>query len=120
MPLLLRHSKRREPVLGGQGLTGARGQQEPHHVIIVLLGGEVERGEPILGLHIDTRVVSEEDLDHLELAGQGADVEGRVPLLSRRVDPGAPGQQVLHYEHVTLLTGQVQRVQTVLKGEREF
>ena len=120
MPLLQRHGQRRESVLGCQRLTGARGQQEPHHVIMILLGGHVERGEPILGLDIDTRVVSEEDLDHLELAGQGADVQGRVPLLGRRVDPGAPGEQVLHYEHVTLLAGQVQGVQTVLKGEREF
>ena len=64
--------------------------------------------------------MSQEDLDHLELAGQGADVQGRVTLLRRCVDPGAPGEQVLHYEHVTLLAGQVQGVQTVLKGEREF
>ena len=120
MPLLQRHSQRREPVLSGEGLTGARGEQEPHHIIMILLGGHVQRGEPILGLDIDTRVVSEEDLDHLELAGQGADVQGRVPLLGRRVDLGAPGEQILHYEHVTLLTGQVQRVQTVLKGEREY
>ena len=61
--------------------------------------------------------MSEEDLDHLELASQGADVEGRVPLLGRRVDLGSPGEQVLDYQHVTLLAGQVQGVQTVLKVE---
>ena len=61
--------------------------------------------------------MSEEDLDHLELAGQGADVEGGVPLLGRRVDLGAPGKQILDYQNVTLLAGQVQGVQTVLKVE---
>ena len=62
--------------------------------------------------------MSEEDLDHLELAGQGADVEGGVPLLGRRIDLSAPGEQVLNYQHMTLLAGQVQGVQTILKGER--
>ena len=64
--------------------------------------------------------MSEEDLDHLELTSQGADVEGGVPLLGRRVDLGAPGEQVLDYQHVTLLAGQVQGVQTVLKVENFF
>ena len=64
--------------------------------------------------------MSEEDLDHLELSGQGADVEGGVPLLGRRVDLSAPGEQVLHYQHVALLARQVQGVQTVLKVEKEF
>ena len=64
--------------------------------------------------------MSEEDLDHLELTSQGADVEGRVPLLGRRVDLGSPGEQVLDYQHVTLLAGQVQGVQTVLKVENFF
>ena len=64
--------------------------------------------------------MSEEDLDHLELAGQGADVEGGVPLLGRRIDLSAPGEQVLNYQHMTLLAGQVQGVQTVLKVERVF
>ena len=64
--------------------------------------------------------MSEEDLDHLELAGQGADVEGGVPLLGRRVDLGSPGEQILDYQHVTLLAGQVQGVQTVLKVENFF
>ena len=141
VPLLQRHGQGREPVLGGEGLAGARGQQEPHHVVMVLLGRHVQRGEPILGLDIHTRAgiennvtrrtftkfrpseglpVSEEDLDHLELSGQGADVEGGVPLLGRRVDLSAPGQQVLHYQHVALLARQVQGVQTVLKVEKEF
>ena len=64
--------------------------------------------------------MSEEDLDHLELTSQGADVEGRVPLLGRRVDLGSSGEQVLDYQHVTLLAGQVQGVQTIIKGKREF
>ena len=64
--------------------------------------------------------MSEEDLDHLELPGQGADVEGGVPLLGRRIDIGAPGEQVLNYQHMTLLAGQVQGVQTILKVERVF
>lgn len=64
--------------------------------------------------------MGKEDLDHLELAGQRADVERGVPLLGRGVDPGAPGEQVLHYQHVTLLAGQVQGVQTILKVERTF
>ena len=55
MPLLQRHGQRREPVLGGQGLTGARGQQEPHHVVMILLRRHVERREPILRLDIHTR-----------------------------------------------------------------
>ena len=70
VPLLQRHGQGSEPVLGGEGLAGARGQQEPDHVVMVLLGGHVQRGEPILGLDIDTCAVGKEDLDHLELAGQ--------------------------------------------------
>ena len=55
VPLLQRHGQRCEPILSGQGLTGARGQQEPHHVIMILLSRHVQRGEPILRLDIHTR-----------------------------------------------------------------
>ena len=55
VPLLQCHGQRREPVLSGEGLTGARGQQEPHHVVMILLRRHVERGEPILRLDIHTR-----------------------------------------------------------------
>ena len=55
VPLLQRHSQRCEPILSGQGLTSARGKQEPHHIIMILLSRHVQRGEPILRLDIHTR-----------------------------------------------------------------
>ena len=71
VPLLQRHGQGREPVLGGEGLAGARGQQEPHHVVMVLLGRHVQRGEPILGLDIHTRAGIENSVTHERLRSLG-------------------------------------------------
>ena len=80
MALLQGNSKRSEAILGCQGLAGTRGEKEPNHLVVVLLGGHVERGEPVLRLHVDTGAVVHPDLDNVLLTSQGGDVQRSVAL----------------------------------------
>ena len=70
MSLLKSHSKWCKTILCCQGLTGSTSQEEPDHIIMVLLGCHVQGGEPILGLDIDGGAVGQQDLDHLKLSRQ--------------------------------------------------
>ena len=80
MPLLQRHGQGRESVLGGEGLAGPAGQQEPDDPVVVLLGRHVQRREPILTLYVDAGAVVDQDLDYVLLTGQGGNVQSGVSL----------------------------------------
>ena len=153
-----------EAVLRGKGLAGSRGEQEPNHLVMVLLqtptllywdtadgsgsgliwrektltcfvvlctsknvqlsylylSRHVEWSESILRLHIDAGGVSHKDLHDLVLPGEAGNVQGGVALLGGRVDLGAPGQQLRHDALVTLLAGQVQRIESVLAKKKQI
>ncbi len=53
--------------LSSDALVGARGEEEPNHLLVVLLGRHVQRREPILRLHVDGCSILDEELHHLEL-----------------------------------------------------
>ena len=61
MSLLQRHGQGGEPVLGGEALVGAGGEELPDHAVVVLLRGHVERREAILRLHVHARLVLYQD-----------------------------------------------------------
>ena len=81
------------------------------------LSRHIEWGKSILRLHIDAGGVSHEDLHHLVLPGKAGNVQGGVASLCDQVDLGAPGQQLCYDALVTLLAGQVQRIETSLAKE---
>ena len=84
------------------------------------LSRHVEWSESILRLHIDAGGVSHKDLHDLVLPGEAGNVQGGVALLGGRVDLGAPGQQLRHDALVTLLAGQVQRIESVLAKKKQI
>ena len=78
------------------------------------LSRHIERCESVLTLHIDAGVVSHEDLHDLYLPGQAGNVQGGAAPLRDRVDRGTLGQQLCYDALVTLLAGQVQRIESSL------
>ena len=87
---------------------------------LLYLSRHVEWSESILRLHIDAGGVSHKDLHDLVLPGEAGNVQGGVALLGGRVDLGAPGQQLRHDALVTLLAGQVQRIESVLAKKKQI
>ena len=84
------------------------------------LSRHIERCESIPTLHIDVGVVSHEDLHDLYLPGKAGNVQGGAAPLRDRVDLGALGQQLCYDALVTLLAGQVQRIESVLAKKKQI
>ena len=78
MSLLESDGKRRESVLGGQALVCSGRQQEPDHVVVILLRRHVEWREPVLRLDINSTPVLHQDFDNLMLQQRKEENEVRT------------------------------------------
>ena len=67
MTLLQSDRQGRESVLGGKALVGARGQEEPHNPVMVLLGCHVEGCETMLRLDVHSTPLLDQNLHNFIL-----------------------------------------------------
>lgn len=75
MALLEGDGEGREAVLRREALVGAVGEEPGDDLLVVLLGGHVERREAVLGLNVHVRARVHQDPHDVLLARERGDVQ---------------------------------------------